>query len=70
MLVALAALVSSPLSYYLMIEWLHGFEYAVTIKWWLFPLATAGLVSIAMITILYQAVATASANPVDSLKVE
>ena len=70
MLVALAAVVSSPLSYYLMIEWLHSFEYAVTIKWWLFPLATAGLVSIAMMTILYQAVATASANPVDSLKVE
>jgi putative ABC transport system permease protein len=69
-LVGLAAIISSPLSYYIMIDWLQGFEYAVTIKWWLFPLATAGLVTIALLTILYQAIATASANPVDSLKVE
>jgi hypothetical protein len=69
-LVSLAAVISSPLSYYVMNEWLQGFEYSISINWWVFPIATAGLVAIALLTILYQAIATASANPVESLKVE
>jgi hypothetical protein len=70
MLVGIAALISTPLAYFLMVDWLRGFEYAIKIDWWLFPVTMIGLVMIALFTIFWQAISTASANPVNSLKSE
>ncbi|WP_306422243.1 hypothetical protein [Algoriphagus sp. AGSA1] len=51
-------------------NWLNGFEYKITIQWWVFIAAAAGAVLIALLTISVQAIKTAVANPVNSLRSE
>jgi putative ABC transport system permease protein len=71
-LVLLAILIASPIAWWAMNKWLQGFAsaYRITISWWMF--AAAGLValSIALITVSFQAVKAALANPVKSLRSE
>lgn len=70
LLVVLALLIASPVAYYLIHQWLLNFAYRVTISWWLFVLAGIAAILISMLTIGYQAVRAALANPVDSLRSE
>ena len=69
-LVAIAFILSIYPSYYFMDKWLSGFAYRQEIEIWLF--VAAGIISllIALITVSYQAIRTAIANPVNSLKYE
>jgi ABC-type antimicrobial peptide transport system permease subunit len=69
-LVIVAIIVSTPLAYYVMNEWLQGFEYHIGIEWWMFALAAAGAILIAILTISFQAIKTARENPVKSLRTE
>ena len=69
-LVALAILIASPLAYYLMSQWLQGFTYRIQITWWVFGLASLLTVVIALITIGFQAIKAAMANPIKSLRTE
>ena len=68
--VAIAILIAMPVSHYLMGHWLEGFVYKTSIEWWMF--ASAGLLAviIAMLTVSFQAVKAAIANPVKSLRTE
>jgi putative ABC transport system permease protein len=50
--------------------WLQNFAYRVDMSWWVFALAGSFAVSIAILTIGYQTLKAAVANPVKSLKVE
>jgi len=69
-LVCLALLIASPVAWYLAHQWLQDFVYRTTISWWVFFLAGAGALCIAMATVSYQAVRAAIANPVKALRNE
>jgi ABC-type antimicrobial peptide transport system permease subunit len=69
-LVAIAFIVACPISYYMMNKWLHDFAYRISIEWWFY--ATIGLliILVAILTVGYQSIRAALANPVKSLKTE
>jgi putative ABC transport system permease protein len=69
-LVIVSIILSSPLAYYVMKGWLQGFEYHIDMEWWLFVVAALVAITIALITVSYQAIRAAMANPVNSLKSE
>ena len=69
-LVAIAILVASPIAYYFMYKWLEDFAYKIQISWWIFVMAGAIAVVIALITVSFQAIKAAIANPVKSLRTE
>jgi len=51
-------------------KWLQGFEYKIDISWWMFVIAGFAAVMIALLTISFQAIKAAIANPVKSLRTE
>jgi putative ABC transport system permease protein len=69
-LVAIAAVIAFPIAWYAMHNWLNDFAYRTGIPWWIF--AVAGLLAalVALLTISFQAVKAALANPVKSLRNE
>ena len=69
-LVVVALLIASPLAWWAMHSWLEDFEYRVAIGWWVFATAGIGSVLIALVTVGYQAIKAATANPVKSLRTE
>jgi len=69
-LVIIAMIIASPVAYYLMHQWLQGFAYRVNVNGWLFLLSGAAAVMIALLTISFQAIKAALANPVKSLRSE
>ena len=68
--VVLGTLIAIPAGYYFMYQWLQSFAYRVHMQWWMFVLATAIAVLIALVTVSFQAVKAALANPVKSLRTE
>jgi putative ABC transport system permease protein len=69
-LVLLAFIIAAPVAWYVMNRWLQDFAYQVDIKWWIFILAGSIAIVIAFMTISFQAIKTAIANPVRSLRAE
>ena len=69
-LVILSILIASPIAYYFMDKWLQDFAYRVDISWWIFALAGIVAIVIALLTVSYQAIRAALANPVKSLRTE
>lgn len=68
--VFIAALLASPIAWYAMHKWLQGFAYSAPVSWWMFVLAGIIAMLIALITVSFQSVRAALANPVKSLKAE
>lgn len=69
-LVLLAVVIASPIAYYLMRKWLDDFAYHIPLSAWMFVLAGALAILIAMMTVSYQGIKAALANPANSLKNE
>jgi putative ABC transport system permease protein len=69
-LVIISFIIASPIGYYVMKQWLQGFAYHVNISWWVFAVAGTSAVLIALLTIGFQSIKAAMANPVNSLKSE
>ncbi len=69
-LVIVALVLASPLAWWLMNIWLQNFVYRVEMQWWVFLLAGIIAVLIAFLTISFQAIKAALANPVKSLRSE
>ena len=69
-LVLIAFIVASPLVYFVMQKWLQNFNYHIDIQWWVFALTFILIISITILTISYQSIRAAIANPVDSLRSE
>jgi putative ABC transport system permease protein len=69
-LVGIAILIATPVAWWAMNKWLQAFAYRVEISWWMFVLAGSVAVIIAMITVSFQAIRAAIANPVKSLRTE
>ncbi|KGE15448.1 ABC transporter permease [Sphingobacterium deserti] len=69
-LVIIAILIASPIAWWAMENWLQDYSYRIEIKWYYFVIAGLMAVLISMATISYQAIKSALANPVDSLRDE
>jgi len=70
LLVIIAALIAFPITWYAMNKWLQSFAYRINIQWWVFALAAIIAIIIAFVTISFQAIKAALANPVKSLRSE
>jgi putative ABC transport system permease protein len=68
--VLVGTLIAMPVGYYAMNKWLQGFAYRINFHWWMFVIAIVAAVSIALLTVGFQAVKAAIANPVKSLRTE
>jgi ABC-type antimicrobial peptide transport system permease subunit len=69
-LIGIAFLIAVPVAWYSMNHWLQNFAYKIDLTWWIFALAAGVAVLITGITISYQAIKAAIANPVNSLRSE
>ena len=69
-LIIVALVIATPLAWYGMQQWLQDFTFKVSVSWWIFGLAGAAAMLIALLTISFQAVKAAMANPVKSLRSE
>ncbi|TXJ93773.1 ABC transporter permease [Flagellimonas pelagia] len=69
-LVLIAILIASPIAWYLMSGWLQQFAYRTNIGWAVFVIASILTILIALLTVSFQAIKAASANPVKSLRTE
>jgi putative ABC transport system permease protein len=70
MLVIISFVVAVPLSWYFMQSWLQNYHYRVDLSWWIFALAGAGALFVTFVTVSFQAIKAAVANPVKSLRTE
>ena len=69
-LVAFAILLAAPLAWWAMDNWLQDFAYRINIHWWIFVLAGIIAILVAFLTVSFQSVKAAMANPVESLRSE
>ena len=69
-LVLVACVLSFPLAWYAMNQWMENFAYRIDISWWVFALAGVLALLIALLTVSFQAIKAALANPVKSLRSE
>ena len=70
LLVGIAFLIAAPLTWFFMSRWLKDFTYRIDISWWIFVLAGVLAMLIALMTISFQAIKAAVANPIKSLHTE
>ena len=68
--VILANIISLPVAWYVMNRWLQNFAYRINIGLWIFMLSAALALFIALLTVSFQSIKAATANPVDSLRYE
>lgn len=69
-LVITACLVAIPLAWYFLFQWLQNYHYRTEISWWIFAVTVSGVLGITLLTVSFQAIKAAIANPVKSLKTE
>ncbi|MBZ9650954.1 ABC transporter permease [Psychroflexus montanilacus] len=69
-LIFVALLFAIPLAWFIMHNWLQDYAYRINISWWIFALAGFMVISIAMLTVSFQAIKAATANPIKSLRTE
>src|SRR5580700_1864920 len=68
--VALAFAIAVPVAWYFMNQWLQSFVYRTTMPWWIFACCGIAAVAIALLTVGYQAIRTATANPAETLRTD
>lgn len=69
-LVFIAMLIATPIAWIAMNKWLQDYAYKITISWWTFVIAGLLAIIIALVTVSFQAIKAAIANPVKSLRTE
>jgi len=69
-LVVIAAVIAVPAAWWAMHKWLENYPYRININVWIFVLAGVSVLLIALVTVSYQAIKAAIANPVNSLRTE
>jgi predicted permease len=70
LLVMISCVIAFPIAWLIMKKWLHDYEYRIQISWWIFIEAGLLAIMIALITVSFQAIKAAIANPVKSLRTE
>jgi putative ABC transport system permease protein len=69
-LVVLSCLISIPIAWYLLHQWLQQYAYHTPVSWWIFATAGVGAILITLLTVSFQSVKAALMNPVKSLRSE
>lgn len=69
-LIAIAFAIATPIAWYYMHQWLQDYAYRISISWWIFAIGGLTAIIIALVTISFQAIKAALANPVKSLRSE
>ena len=69
-LVMISLVIALPVAWEIMNQWLSGYSYRTNIPWWLLMTVAALTIGIALITVSYQAIRAATANPVKAIKAE
>jgi putative ABC transport system permease protein len=69
-LIFISVLIATPIAWYAMNQWLQDFAYRINIEWWVFAFAGLLAILIAVLTVSFQAIKAALANPVKSLRTE
>jgi putative ABC transport system permease protein len=69
-LVIIAFVIASPIAYYVMHKWIQSYSYRIDISWWIFAVAGAGALMITLLTVSFQSIKAAVANPAHSLRSE
>jgi putative ABC transport system permease protein len=69
-LVCLSFSIAMPLAFYSMHRWLERYPYHANISWWIFLCTAAGVLTITLLTISFQLLKTALANPIKRLRME
>lgn len=69
-LLGISLLLSMPLAWYFMNDWLQKYNYRTDISWWIFAVAAFGALTITLLTVSFQAIKAAMMNPVKSLRSE
>jgi ABC-type antimicrobial peptide transport system permease subunit len=69
-LVLAASVIAMPLAWYVMHGWLQQYAYRAGLSWWIFVLSALGAMVITLLTVGYQAVRAAMANPVKTLRAQ
>lgn len=69
-LVLIASVIALPVAWYAMSKWLLDFAFRISIQWWVFVMAGVIALVIAFVTISFQSIKAATANPVKSLRSE
>ena len=69
-LIGIALIVSTPLAWFFASRWLENFAYHANLEWWIFAIAGAITLSVAMASTVYQSFRASIANPVDSIRVD
>jgi putative ABC transport system permease protein len=70
LLVLFSCVIAAPIAWYYLKSWLSNYDYRVNISWVVFVIAAAVALLITMITVSFQAIKAAIANPVKSLRTE
>jgi len=69
-LVLISIFIASPIAWWAMNQWLQNFAYKIELSWWMFAIPAFATVIIAFLTMSYQSIRAAKANPVKSLRDE
>src|SRR6185437_2397394 len=69
-LVIISCFAAFPTAYWLMTNWLKSYDYRIGINWWVFAIAGVAAIVIAIVTVSFQSIKAAIANPVKSLRSE
>ncbi|MDO6491208.1 MULTISPECIES: ABC transporter permease [unclassified Cellulophaga] len=69
-LIAVSLIVAFPVAYFVMQQWLEEFAFRVNISWFVFFIAGMCAILIALLTVSFQAIKAATANPIKSLRTE
>jgi putative ABC transport system permease protein len=70
LLMLVAIVLSVPLAWWIMAEWLSDFAYRISLTWWIFAIPSLAVITIAMITVSIHTLKAARTNPVKSLRYE
>jgi len=69
-LVSISIIIASPVAYYLMYNWLNKYQYHTDVAWWIFIITAIVTMLITLLTVSFQSIKAALANPIKSLKTE
>jgi len=69
-LVFISCIIAFPFAWWMMNNWLQDYQYRIEISWWIFLIAGVAAILIALLTVSFQAIKAAIANPVKSLRTE
>ncbi|HEV3252004.1 MAG TPA: hypothetical protein VGZ71_13685, partial [Puia sp.] len=68
--VIISILIASPVAFYAMHKWLQSYEYRIRIQWWVFLASGILSIVISLVTVSFQSIKAALANPAKSLRTE